>query len=500
MPLFSAFTPFGLLEFTSDSSDAEKIYNSMISSIKDPETGTPTLDICEESYEEAKLYATSIAIACAGATVKQAGRELRGETAYYQLEAQEDRYKVSPAATDDIPTRRRFLADKQKAARGSRFEAVWEGLTNIFGDDLVAYRPIAISEAEAYPATLEDSPGIFRRPDTVAKSVRLLTAVTRLATPWKLADSWVESNADSTEPLDDNTGNTGIAEPIVGDGCYAARAIFHLAKTGSPTGTAVAKIYAPDDPDAPTIPSGSALATSEPFDVSALTGSAALTTFDFVGNQRILLESGVTYFLALEYSSGNNGVDSVDVSTDATFAGHDGTAALFAGGVWAPHGFGSTDVVFYLYTGSAMEVAYENWNGSLVESTVLAGDILCVDPGNWGLVEKVKVLSARGSGTERKFTALFDRPHSAGAYATDGPVPLWSNSKRHVLVVVSASASVDPIAVARLNELFTRIMRAPTTWAVVRETTPGSGTVGPFKVGSTTGSPLGTTPVESITL
>jgi hypothetical protein len=79
-------------------------------------------------------------------------------------------------------------------------------------------------------------------------------------------------------------------------------------------------------------------------------------------------------------------------------------------------------------------------------------------------------------------------------------MPLWTNSKRHVLIVVKASAAIDAAIVRRIDDLFRRMMRGPTTWAIVQPTTPGAATTGPFAIGDTLGSPLGAVPVESITL
>jgi hypothetical protein len=80
----------------------------------------------------------------------------------------------------------------------------------------------------------------------------------------------------------------------------------YLKKTGSPTGNATAVIYAHtgtfgDDG----LPTGSALATSNTFDVSTLTTSYAMTTFTF--GTPYTLAQGTEYYLSIEYSGGSGG-------------------------------------------------------------------------------------------------------------------------------------------------------------------------------------------------
>jgi hypothetical protein len=77
-----------------------------------------------------------------------------------------------------------------------------------------------------------------------------------------------------------------------------------LSKTGSPTGNAVAKLYATTGG----APTGSALATSDNFDVSTITGADAEEvefTFDLDSTYALVPET--TYFMSIEYSGGGIG-------------------------------------------------------------------------------------------------------------------------------------------------------------------------------------------------
>jgi hypothetical protein len=328
VPLFSAFTPFGLLDFSSEPSDAEKIYGSLVRAYRDPK-GNPTIDCSPGTHQEAKIYGWSIALANALATVKGAANELRPETSFAQLEAHEEKFGMCPSATDTVVDRRNALAARQKQVRGPRYEAVVDALRTVLGSRFIAYRPMKISEAFGYPHTgdVADGPGIFARPDRIAKTVRILDAIAR------------------------------------------------------------------------------------------------------VGRQ--------------------------------------------------------------------MTLRYENWNRSLVEVILNAGEQICLDPGDWALAERLPILAASGTGTERTITVQCTRAHSAGVFATTGPMPMWINTKRHVLVVVTSEAATSPPLRARVDEVMRRMMRAPTTWSIVQPTTAGASTTGPFRLGTT---PLGAAPVQTITI
>jgi len=81
---------------------------------------------------------------------------------------------------------------------------------------------------------------------------------------------------------------------------------FYLKKTGSPTGNAVAKIYAHSGTfGTSSVPTGSALATSDNFDVSTLTTSLQWITFNFSGANNIVLSANTKYTVVVSYSGGN---------------------------------------------------------------------------------------------------------------------------------------------------------------------------------------------------
>ena len=115
------------------------------------------------------------------------------------------------------------------------------------------------------------------------------------------------------------------------------KATFYLRKVSSPTGNAVAELYATSGG----APTGSALATSDTFDVSTLTGSFALT--DFIFNDSYNMSASTVYCICVTYTSGG-GSDYLEIGTDSS-PSHSGTGYRETGG-WFSF---SEDVIFYAY-------------------------------------------------------------------------------------------------------------------------------------------------------
>ncbi len=97
-----------------------------------------------------------------------------------------------------------------------------------------------------------------------------------------IVDSYSESNHSNVYASLYNGFFTKFGQSFTGDGKILDSCKFYLKKVGSPTGMAVATIYAHTG----TFgnggkPTGSPLATSDNFDVSTLTVSNQLITFNF---------------------------------------------------------------------------------------------------------------------------------------------------------------------------------------------------------------------------
>lgn len=108
-----------------------------------------------------------------------------------------------------------------------------------------------------------------------------------------------------------------------------AMAQFHLKRTGLPLGTLTYKIYA----TAAGVPTGAALATSEPLTVGDIDNQfSTVYTLHFTGANQISLVNGTVYAIAVEYTGGSV-TDYVEVGEDNTPA-HAGTKYDFSGGTW----------------------------------------------------------------------------------------------------------------------------------------------------------------------
>ena len=160
-------------------------------------------------------------------------------------------------------------------------------------------------------------------------------------------DIYADTNQNATTAL--NNTVHGAAQSVTGDGGTLSRARFMLSKSASPTGTAVAKLYAHTGTFGTTSePTGAAVATSETLDVSTLTGTLALTDFEF--RDEFVLVNTTKYVIAIEYTAGS-AVNTVNVGTDTSTPGHGGNfATANTGFTWTA--VGGTDAIFTLRTGA----------------------------------------------------------------------------------------------------------------------------------------------------
>lgn len=135
-------------------------------------------------------------------------------------------------------------------------------------------------------------------------------------------------------------------------------------------------------------------------------------------------------------------------------------------------------------TSATATVRYENWDTSQPEVLIGKGDVLCVQPENLGLAEKVTVTASEGVGDARTLTATFAHAHDVDASATTGPAPIWWSTKRYVLVVVKEAAALDMVTRRKVEAFMARAARTVTLWGIVSPATAGGSTIGPFKLGT----------------
>jgi hypothetical protein len=137
------------------------------------------------------------------------------------------------------------------------------------------------------------------------------------------------------------------------NGAILDSAKFYLKKKGSPTGSAVAEIYAHTGTYGQTsypgwgVATGTALATSDNFDVTSLTTTPTLATFNFSGVNKITLSASTYYVIVLKYTGGDYGNNHILIGADNTSQTASGISCRSTYGVsWNA---GVRDFVFYVY-------------------------------------------------------------------------------------------------------------------------------------------------------
>lgn len=166
-----------------------------------------------------------------------------------------------------------------------------------------------------------------------------------------IEDSYSETNSNAESRLNNSTTAEGqtftasFSAPLI-------QAAFYLDKFGSPTGTMTAALYAMTGTFGSTgIPTGSALATSDPIDTSSLPASnhPTLIRFTFSGANQYSLVSGTNYCILVSYTAGNAS-NGVEVWCNATSPTHPGNSFFFGAGSYSPNS--SVDNIFYVYASS----------------------------------------------------------------------------------------------------------------------------------------------------
>jgi hypothetical protein len=126
---------------------------------------------------------------------------------------------------------------------------------------------------------------------------------------------------------------------------YIMQVNLRLSKVGSPTGTAYSHIYSHSGVfgAAGSVPVGSPLATSDPLDISTLTGSAVET--ELVFDTPYLLPSNTPIFIVLESNNGDVS-NRVVIDANITDLSHPGVSASYISS-WATNT--GLDMAFELF-------------------------------------------------------------------------------------------------------------------------------------------------------
>lgn len=162
-----------------------------------------------------------------------------------------------------------------------------------------------------------------------------------------LVDGYSESNRNAGVGV--RAGSIlEVTQSFTGNESVLDSAKFFLMKIGSPTGSAVAKVYAHSGTyGTSSVGGGTLLATSDSVDVSTITTSYTLVEFLFSGDNRIILAGTVNYIISFCFEGGS-GSDLIYIAYDSTSPTHGGNYSYkFYTGTWYVNS--GYDLVFYVY-------------------------------------------------------------------------------------------------------------------------------------------------------
>jgi hypothetical protein len=178
-------------------------------------------------------------------------------------------------------------------------------------------------------------------------SLLFILGASLAASAQSIVDSYVEANRDDANGLGDAADHIGQGQTFTGTAVKITSARFFLAKTGSPTGNALAKLYAISGTFGSTaIPTGVALATSDNFNVTTAGTFPTFALFEitFSGANQFQMAAGTNYAITLEYNGGDAS-NQLLLGVDASASTHPGNAVRLDGSTWTPH---VEDAIFYV--------------------------------------------------------------------------------------------------------------------------------------------------------
>lgn len=208
--MFSAFTAWGNLAFSSAPPRAQSVYESIVSMNGGNFDDTFSGPMCAE------WYALAMAIGAARDTLERAENQADPKTVHEMLPVQEGMYGLAPGPLDTANDRRAALEARYKVALRPSQPNVTQALRLLLGSDFVAWVPNPV--AEPSPTAI---PAALCKPTTARfKKITLLEPVLRVGVPLRIAYSFdVKTGGDAAELQDRETlvvdpGLLGIQESI----------------------------------------------------------------------------------------------------------------------------------------------------------------------------------------------------------------------------------------------------------------------------------------------
>ncbi len=197
--MFSAFSPFGLLEFSSAEPLAKRIYNAIWANLNN---GGRTQNYAQDrGYTDTKVYCWSMALARFLTTARRLDAQIDPDTVLELLAEREAEYRLVVPANATIAQRRAALRVAMQAVppEGWTKATMQQTLADLLGDAFVELREHASVDIVNVPANPAPGPGNFVSPDTPRKLFRLReSASVHLGESW----NWIYENLDGSDPSD----------------------------------------------------------------------------------------------------------------------------------------------------------------------------------------------------------------------------------------------------------------------------------------------------------
>lgn len=167
-----------------------------------------------------------------------------------------------------------------------------------------------------------------------------------------LVDSYSESNRSTDAALSSDASHwKKYGQSFTSTGGTLDSCKFVLSIVGSPTGNAVAEVFAHSGTfGTSSVGTGAALATSDNLNVATLNGTPTLTTLNFSGANRISLVDTTKYMIVISFTGGDLN-NALGVGVDTTSPTHGGNRAGWTGAAWQASS--AADVCFYTYKADA---------------------------------------------------------------------------------------------------------------------------------------------------
>jgi hypothetical protein len=196
--MLSAFSPFGMLEFSSKPPRAQSIYESLVS------MHGGNFDDNFSGPLNAEWYAHAMAIGAARDTLERAENQADPDTVHEMLPVQESMYGLAPGPYDSADTRRATLKSRYLLMQRPTIPVVTQVLRLLCGDDFLAWVPN--TSADPSPATI---PTLECQDVTVRRKVlTLLDPAVAVGVPELVR---YEHQFDDTTPL--LAGETVVLDP-----------------------------------------------------------------------------------------------------------------------------------------------------------------------------------------------------------------------------------------------------------------------------------------------